>query len=60
MAERRGERRGVGSWRLIGTPAATITRISWGAVFAGTIMALVTQLLFTLLGLAIGLTVIEP
>jgi hypothetical protein len=60
MAERRGERRGVGSWRLSGTPAATITRISWGAIVAGTIMALVAQLLFILLGLAIGLTVIEP
>jgi hypothetical protein len=55
-----GERHDVGSWRLSGARAATINRISWGAVFAGTIVALVAQLLFTMLGLAIGLTFIEP
>jgi hypothetical protein len=60
MAGRRGERRGVGSWRPIGTGAATITRISWGAIFAGTVVALVAQLLLTMLGLAIGLTIIDP
>ncbi len=60
MAGRRGERRGVGSWRSIGTGAATITRISWGAIFAGIVVALVAQLLLTMLGLAIGLTIIEP
>lgn len=60
MAGRRGERRGVGSGRPIGTGAATITRISWGAIFAGIVVALVAQLLLTMLGLAIGLTIIEP
>jgi ElaB/YqjD/DUF883 family membrane-anchored ribosome-binding protein len=55
-----GERHDVGSWRPSGARAATITRISWGAIFAGTIVALVVQLLFTMLGFAIGLTVIEP
>jgi hypothetical protein len=60
MAGRRGERLSVGSWRSIGTGAATITRISWGAIFAGTVVALVAQLLLTMLGLAIGLTIIDP
>jgi hypothetical protein len=34
--------------------------ISWGAVFAGTVVALVTHLLLTLLGLSVGLGVIGP
>jgi hypothetical protein len=55
-----GERHDVGSWRPSGTPAATINRISWGAIFAGTVVALVAQLLLTMLGLAIGLATIEP
>ncbi len=38
----------------------TINRISWGAVFAGTAVAFVAQIVFSLLGLAIGLTIIEP
>jgi hypothetical protein len=39
---------------------STINRISWDAIFAGTVVAFVAQILFTLLGLAIGLTVVEP
>src|ERR671914_3154546 len=39
---------------------STISRISWGAIFAGTVVAFVAQILFTLLGLAIGLTIAEP
>jgi hypothetical protein len=39
---------------------STISRISWGAIFAGTLVAFVAQILFTLLGLATGLTVVEP
>ena len=39
---------------------STISRISWGAIFAGTVVAFVAQILFTLLGLAIGLTIVEP
>lgn len=35
-------------------------RISWGAIFAGTLVAIAVQLLLTLLGLAIGAWVIEP
>jgi hypothetical protein len=35
-------------------------RISWGAVFAGVLIALVVQLLLSLLGLAIGFGSIDP
>lgn len=42
----------------MGWPA--LKRISWGAVFAGTLIALVAQLLFSLLGLGIGLGTIDP
>ena len=36
------------------------SRVSWGAIFAGVAMALVTQLTLSLLGLGIGLSTIEP
>lgn len=39
---------------------SALKRISWGAVFAGTLVALVAQLLFSLLGLGIGLGTIDP
>lgn len=35
-------------------------RISWGAIFAGTLIALVVQLLLSLLGMGIGLSTINP
>jgi hypothetical protein len=35
-------------------------RISWGAIFAGVVIALVVQLLLSLLGLAIGFGSIDP
>lgn len=35
-------------------------RISWGAVFAGAFIALATQLVLTLIGMAIGLATINP
>lgn len=35
-------------------------RISWGAIFAGTVAALSVQVLLTLLGLSIGLWVVDP
>lgn len=35
-------------------------RVRWGAVFAGFVIALVTQMLLTVLGLAVGLTAIDP
>lgn len=39
---------------------AVFKRISWGAVLAGTVIALVSQLLLTLLGLGIGLGTVDP
>jgi hypothetical protein len=54
------ERRDAGSWAPTSIRPSTINRISWGAVFAGAAVALVAQLLLSLLGLAIGLTIIEP
>lgn len=48
-------------------PATTVVagtgakrRISWGAIFGGTLIALVAQLLLSLLGLGIGLSTINP
>jgi hypothetical protein len=35
-------------------------RISWGAIFAGVVLVLAVQLLLSILGLAIGLTTVEP
>lgn len=35
-------------------------RISWCAVFAGVLVAIVTQMLLTLLGIGIGLGTIDP
>jgi hypothetical protein len=41
--------------------APTYTRrISWGAIIAGLIVALVTQILLTLLGVAIGAATVDP
>ena len=39
---------------------AALKRISWSAVFAGVLVAIVTQMLLTLLGLGIGLGTIDP
>jgi len=35
-------------------------RISWGSIFAGAIIALATQLVLTLIGVAIGLATVNP
>lgn len=40
--------------------AGFVKRISWSAVFAGVLIAIVTQLLLSLLGLGIGLGTIDP
>ncbi|MGH8502507.1 MAG: hypothetical protein ACREVE_08530 [Gammaproteobacteria bacterium] len=37
-----------------------VRRVSWGAIIAGTLVALVVQVLLTLLGLSIGLGVMDP
>ncbi|MDR6193189.1 hypothetical protein [Siphonobacter sp. SORGH_AS_0500] len=39
---------------------APVKRISWSAVFAGVLIAVVSQLLLSLLGLGIGLSTIDP
>ena len=50
--------------RSIGSPdeAQTIlmNKVSWGAIFAGVVVALVTQLLLTMLGAGIGLATLDP
>ncbi len=41
-------------------PTSFMNRISWSAVFAGVLVAIVTQMLLTLLGVGIGLSTIDP
>ena len=41
-------------------PSHAHARISWGAIFAGAVMALVTQLAFSLLGLGLGASALNP
>jgi hypothetical protein len=41
-------------------PAVAAKRISWGAILAGAVLALVIQLALSLLGLGIGLGTIDP
>ena len=45
--------------RPAGLPAA-IKRISWGAIIAGAILAAMTQLVLSLLGISIGLGTLDP
>src|SRR4029434_6032557 len=53
----------------LGTPTAVeplrgferpFARISWGAIFAGALVALATQLVLTLIGAAVGLATLNP
>ena len=44
----------------VGSFDRPFARISWGAVFAGAIIALATQLVLTLIGTAIGLATLSP
>src|SRR5678816_126993 len=37
-----------------------LRRVSWGAVFGGVVIALITQLLLSMLGIGIGVATIEP
>jgi hypothetical protein len=43
-----------------GIPVVATKRISWGAILAGAVLALVIQLALSLLGLGIGLGTIDP
>ncbi|MBC8004033.1 MAG: PhnA-like protein, partial [Verrucomicrobia bacterium] len=38
-----------------GTPEAPVGRVSWPAIFAGTLIMLITLMLLSLLGVGIGL-----
>ena len=38
----------------------TATRLSWGAIFAGVVIAVAVQLVFGILGAGIGLTMVDP
>src|SRR2546423_928632 len=49
--------RGATTYPVYDRPFA---RISWGAVFAGAIIALATQIVLALIGMAIGLATINP
>jgi hypothetical protein len=42
------------------TPPSLSRRVSWGAIFAGFFVTMVTQLTLTLLGAAIGIASLEP
>jgi hypothetical protein len=41
-------------------PLGALKRISWGAVIAGVVLALVVQLLLGMLGLGIGMSTVDP
>lgn len=43
-----------------GVMPAAIKRVSWGAILAGSVVALVTQIMLSLLGLAAGLATVDP
>ena len=40
--------------------AKTPSRISWGAIFAGVVLAIAVQLVLGILGTGIGLTLVDP
>ncbi len=40
--------------------AAAIKRVSWGAIFAGAVITLVTQLALSILGIGIGASTVNP
>jgi hypothetical protein len=41
-------------------PAATVRRISWSAILAGVVLAMMAQIALNILGLAIGAAALEP
>lgn len=56
-AERRISERRVG---YIESGVAAFKRVSWGAVFGGLVIALVVQLMLSLLGIGIGMGTVDP
>ena len=55
--ERRTVRAATSTYPIYDRPFA---RISWGAIFAGAIIALATQIVLALIGMAIGLATLNP
>ena len=55
-----GSRTTTASWQTFGGFDRPFARISWGSIFAGAIIALATQLVLTLVGMAIGLAAVNP
>ncbi len=51
---------GTASTTFVSDRTGWARRISWSAVFAGVLVAIITQLLLSLLGLGIGLSTIDP
>ncbi len=49
-----------GAGDRVSTYASAIRRISWGAIFAGVIIAMVVQVLLGLLGFGIGIASVDP
>jgi len=45
---------------IAAVPNPPRSRVSWGALFAGVVVAMATQLLLAALGMAIGLTALDP
>lgn len=62
VAAAKGHTRTTGVADTAGGPVIEHTgfRLSWGAIFAGLIVAMVTQIVLSVLGLAIGLTIWDP
>jgi hypothetical protein len=61
--ERDGDRERLEEQRYqtsLEAPAMAVNRVSWGAILAGTGVGLVVQLVMSILGIAIGLTLAEP
>jgi hypothetical protein len=61
--ERDGDRERLEEQRYqasLETPAMAVNRVSWGATLGGTAVGLVAQLVMSILGIAIGLTLAEP
>lgn len=61
--ERRRERerdRDMGPEAVVAVSPFMARRVSWGAIFAGAIVAAVAQILFSLLGIGIGLFAADP
>ena len=55
-----GSRTTVSSLEAIRGYDRPFARISWGSIIAGAVFALSTQIVFTLLGIAIGLATLDP